>query len=54
MVGGSTYGNIAIDTTEMLIHGGSSWNLAGALPNGGISQLSSVSLDNEIFVAGDK
>ena len=53
VVGGSIYGAIAIDTTEMLVHGGSSWSLAGALPNSGIRGLGSVSLNNEIFVTGD-
>ena len=45
--------DVAIDTTEILVHGGSSWSLAGALPTGGIRGLSSVSLNNEIFVTGD-
>ena len=57
MVGGGRRaeeeGVISIDTTEMLVHGGSSWTLAGALPNGGIKDLASVSLNNEIFVTGD-
>ena len=46
--------DVNIDTTEMLVHGGSSWSLVGALPTGAISGLSSVSLNNEIFVTGDK
>ena len=53
VVGGDIYGAIKLDTTEMLINGESSWSMAGVLPMGGISQLSSVSLNNEIFITGD-